>query len=143
MSVNIDRLRKAHAQGLTVGVRHENGALRTRLEIDDFIKKKDMFNLYLLALVDLQKYDNWKDRFSYFQIAGIDPSSKTGWKISLIHPGIHGKPYVPWDDVQPNDSTIIGDDLDKDLEGNPRYRTNPMAGYCSHGSNLFPTWHRK
>ncbi len=71
MSININGLREAHGQGLTVGVRHENGALRTRLEIDDFIKKKDMFNLYLLALIDLQKYDNWKDRFSYFQIAGI------------------------------------------------------------------------
>lgn len=70
MALDIDGLRQAHADGLTVGVVHSNGALRTRLEIDEFIKHKDMANLYILALINLQKSDSWKDRFSYFQLAG-------------------------------------------------------------------------
>jgi hypothetical protein len=39
--------------------------------------------------------------------------------------GIHGLPYVPWDggDSQP-------------------VSTNGWEGYCTHGSVLFPTWHR-
>lgn len=35
--------------------------------------------------------------------------------------GIHGSPQVPWDGVQ---------------------STGPGVGYCTHGSNLFPCWHR-
>ncbi|KIW05630.1 uncharacterized protein PV09_03501 [Verruconis gallopava] len=38
--------------------------------------------------------------------------------------GIHGLPMVPWDGVN----------------GNPS--ANPPAGYCTHVSNLFLTWHR-
>ena len=71
MSTYIENLQESHAHGLTVGVVPENGVLRTRLEIDELIKRKEMFNLYLLALIDLQKYDSWKERFSYFQIAGV------------------------------------------------------------------------
>lgn len=37
--------------------------------------------------------------------------------------GIHGRPYLPWDDVQ----------------GAPGA---PNNGYCNHISILFPTWHR-
>lgn len=55
---------------MTVGVIPTNGALRTRLEIDEFIKQKDLANLYILALINLQKMDSWRDRFSWFQIAG-------------------------------------------------------------------------
>lgn len=36
--------------------------------------------------------------------------------------GIHGLPYEPWD--------------------NAFGVTTQKAGYCTHGSNLFPTWHR-
>lgn len=46
-----------------------------------------------------------KDQLSWFQIEGI-----------------HGLPYVPWDEAEV-----------------PIY---PGKGYCTHGSNLFPTWHR-
>ena len=70
MAVHVNNLRPAHEDGLTAGVVHDNGALRTRLEIDEFIKRKEMANLYILALHDLQKVDTWKERFSYFQIAG-------------------------------------------------------------------------
>jgi hypothetical protein len=70
MAVDVNSLRHAHEHGLTVGVIHTNGALRTRLEIDEFIKDKDMANLYILALINLQKLVSWRDKFSWFQIAG-------------------------------------------------------------------------
>jgi tyrosinase len=38
--------------------------------------------------------------------------------------GIHGRPYLPWDGV-------IGSGV-----------VDPTRGYCTHGSILFPTWHR-
>lgn len=41
--------------------------------------------------------------------------------------GIHGLPYVPWDGV-------TGDQ--------PFDPNNQWGGYCTHGSVLFPTWHR-
>jgi tyrosinase len=42
--------------------------------------------------------------------------------------GIHGLPYVPWDDA-------TGDQpWDPD--------SGTWGGYCTHGSVLFPTWHR-
>jgi len=40
------------------------------------------------------------------------------WEIS----GIHGRPYQGW-----NNEAATG---------------NPNSGYCTHGSTLFPTWHR-
>jgi tyrosinase len=42
--------------------------------------------------------------------------------------GIHGLPNIPWDGVT----------------GNPPFnpQSNQWGGYCTHGSVLFPTWHR-
>jgi tyrosinase len=41
--------------------------------------------------------------------------------------GIHGLPYIPWDGAI----------------GNPPFNPNAQwGGYCTHGSVLFPTWHR-
>lgn len=41
--------------------------------------------------------------------------------------GIHGYPFVQWGD-----------------SGNPTPPTDPdhFGGYCTHGSVVFPTWHR-
>ncbi|KAF2735384.1 Di-copper centre-containing protein [Polyplosphaeria fusca] len=36
--------------------------------------------------------------------------------------GIHGRPYIAWDSVQA--------------------ASGGSGGYCTHGSNIFPTWHR-
>jgi tyrosinase len=144
MAVNFDRLRRAHEDGLTVGVIHANGALRTRLEIDEFIKEKDMANLYILALINLQKMDSWRDKFSYFQIAGkCSQDGRDATDLALTFVGIHGKPFIPWDGVRPDETTIIRNDLETDFEGRPRHQPNRASGYCSHSSNLFPTWHRK
>jgi tyrosinase len=40
----------------------------------------------------------------------------------LTSSGTHGRPFIPWDGVG------------RDPRGS--------NGYCAHGSNLFPTWHR-
>src|SRR5271155_4590938 len=56
--------------------------------------------------------------------------------------GIHGKPFIPWDSVHPDESTIIRKDLEI-VDGRPQHQPNPASGYCSHSSNLFPTWHRE
>jgi len=40
--------------------------------------------------------------------------------------GIHGLPYIPWDDAT----------------GEPFDPNTQWGGYCTHGSVLFPTWHR-
>jgi tyrosinase len=56
--------------------------------------------------------------------------------------GIHGKPFIPWDGVRPDETTIIRKDLEI-VDGRPQHQPNPASGYCSHSSNLFPTWHRE
>ncbi|KAI0342996.1 Di-copper centre-containing protein [Trametopsis cervina] len=77
--------------------------VEVRAKIEDFMEKEpEVFNLYILALDQIQRMDE-QARTSFFQIAGI-----------------HGMPYVPWDNVD-EESTY---------------------GYCTHQSVLFPTWHR-
>jgi tyrosinase len=60
----------------------------------------------------------------------------------LTFRGIHGKPFIPWDGVRPDETTIIRKDLEI-VEGRLEHQPNPASGYCSHSSNLFPTWHRE
>jgi hypothetical protein len=82
-----------------------NGSVPLRREIRDLQKDTTMWTLYILAL-DMLQYTNQSDLLSWYQIGGI-----------------HGEPFVPWDNVQP-------------LAG------NEQNGYCHHSSILFPTWHR-
>lgn len=86
------------------GGRGSDGSVPLRLEIRQLIKNTDQFNLYLLALYRFQNTDQSK-LLSFYQIAGI-----------------HGRPFVPWDNVQ----AAEGQD----------------GGYCTHSSILFATWHR-
>ncbi|KAK6539639.1 hypothetical protein TWF694_009845 [Orbilia ellipsospora] len=77
--------------------------IQLRQEWKTFAADADLLNLYLCGLEAMQAMDQ-NDRESYFQIAGI-----------------HGAPFVPWDNVDgPNTGT----------------------GYCTHASILFPSWHR-
>lgn len=87
---------------ITAGARGESGL---RHEIHDLQKDADAWNIYLLGL---QRFKNMSatDPLSYYQVAGI-----------------HGQPYVPWNDVGPCSNCTL-------------------AGYCTHQSTLFPTWHR-
>ena len=82
-----------------------DGSVPLRLEIRQLQQNTDQWNLYLLALDRLQNV-NQTELLSWYQISGI-----------------HGRPYVAWDNVQ----ATPGDE---------------QSGYCTHSSILFPTWHR-
>jgi len=85
--------------------RGQDGSVPLRLEIRDLQKNPDLWNLYLLGLARLQQSDQG-ELLSYYQLSGI-----------------HGRPYIPWDNVGPT-------------------QDGWSNGYCTHTSNLFPTWHR-
>ncbi|PVI07012.1 Di-copper centre-containing protein, partial [Periconia macrospinosa] len=74
-----------------------------RLEIRELQKNEDQFNLYLLALESFMAKPK-TDPQSYYQISGI-----------------HGRPFIPWNEPGP---------------------LKNIAGYCPHRSVLFGTWHR-
>lgn len=88
----------------------------------------DQWNLYLLGLKDFQEVDEG-DLQSYYQIAGKASSwcsrcqsfPRGMHQVSDVRKsGIHGLPFTAWNGV-------VGDQV---------------AGYCTHSSILFPTWHR-
>jgi len=85
--------------------RGSDGSVPLRLELRQLQQNTDQWNLYLLALDRLQNV-NQTELLSWYQISGI-----------------HGRPYVAWDNVQ----ATPGDE---------------QQGYCTHSSILFPTWHR-
>ncbi|KAF3097979.1 hypothetical protein TWF569_009000 [Orbilia oligospora] len=74
-----------------------------------------VYDLYILALRRTMTRSP-ADKNSWWQLAGI-----------------HGRPFVPWNDRKPGTK---GSDLRSDSVSS----TN--TGYCTHGSTLFPTWHR-
>ena len=133
MTIDTSHIEEATRRGVTTGVVLPGAVPRMRKEIDEFIKDADCFNLYLLALIDLERLPGthkneyygtrrpeWDAPFSYFQVAGI-----------------HGKPFAPWDGVTQESLGIRrhqGDDA--------VHQPSVQAGYCSHSSDLFPTWHR-
>ncbi|KAJ6437792.1 dihydroxy-acid dehydratase [Purpureocillium lavendulum] len=84
----------------------QNGQVPLRLEINDMQAKGgaawDLFLLSLRAMYGMDAYD----QRSWFQIAGI-----------------HGKPYVQWNNAGPR-------------------RATGWAGYCPHGEKIFLPWHR-
>ncbi|KAG4436593.1 hypothetical protein IFR05_007913 [Cadophora sp. M221] len=82
-----------------------NGSVSLRIEVRDLQKDSVAWTLYILGL-DLLQYTPQSDMLSWYQIAGI-----------------HGRPFIPFDNVQPKPG-------------------NEQAGYCHHVSILFPTWHR-
>ncbi|CZT13854.1 related to tyrosinase precursor (monophenol monooxygenase) [Rhynchosporium graminicola] len=82
-----------------------NGSLPLRIEVRDLEKDPVAWNLFILGL-DMLQYTPQADTLSWYQIAGI-----------------HGRPFVPFDNVQPKPG-------------------NENNGYCNHVSILFPTWHR-
>jgi tyrosinase len=85
--------------------RGQNGSVPIRMEIREMQKNADLWNLYILGLDRLQSVDQ-RELLSYYQLSGI-----------------HGRPYIPWDNVGPS-------------------ANGWSNGYCTHTSNLFPTWHR-
>ena len=79
--------------------------VQSRLEIRDLQNNVDQWNIFVLGLARFQQ-TNQSDITSYYSIAGI-----------------HGRPYIPWDNVPPAPGIA-----------------NP--GYCAHVLNIFLAWHR-
>ncbi|CAG8961788.1 hypothetical protein HYFRA_00006331 [Hymenoscyphus fraxineus] len=93
--------------GVHTGVDATTGYRPPRREINELALDKPQFSLYIQALNDMMNVDE-HNLTSYFQLSGI-----------------HGLPYISWDDVNP-------------ISPNSGLRT----GYCTHGNTLFATWHR-
>ncbi|KKY16976.1 putative tyrosinase precursor [Diplodia seriata] len=116
----------AQSQGRVAGLAStvSNGQpVPQRLEIDDLVKNHaEAFNLYVLALESIQK-DKYKEK---------TPAAMQNMKQGMLQDrmsyfevaGIHGLPNRPWDNV--SSKTMFRREI----------------GYCTHGSKLFPTWHR-
>lgn len=66
-------LDEAQAQGIVLGLNEVTGEVRDRLDIDELLlRHPETFNLYLLALADLQnEVTSNKDKMGWFQIAGM------------------------------------------------------------------------
>lgn len=69
----MDAIRQAQQKGMVLGLKDLSGSSPVpRLEIDELLlKKPDTFNLFLLALDELQGEKKTKDIMGYYQIAGI------------------------------------------------------------------------
>lgn len=106
------------------------GGAPNRLEINNFVKNDKFLSLYVQAL-----------RESIFAVSlyvmtdipcdlaelMFNKDSQDNVRSFFQIGGIHGLPYIPWDGVT----------------GNKPFNPNAQwGGYCTHGSVLFPTWHR-
>ncbi|KAH7124704.1 tyrosinase [Dactylonectria macrodidyma] len=81
-------------------------AVPIRRNIDTMYSTRGpQWDIYIRALLDMQR-QSATNQLSYFQISGI-----------------HGKPYIQWNNAGAGTS-------------------NGWRGYCPHGENLFLTWHR-
>jgi tyrosinase len=106
--------------GVQAGVT-ASGARPFRQNINTFQNAGPAWDLYILALETFTQMDP-QDLTSYFQIAGDTLCSHLASSSMLIGvAGIHGFPNIPWDGVSGSQAA---------------------AGFCTHNSILFPTWHR-
>lgn len=91
---------------ITTGAQGIQPSVAPRLESHKFVEDERFFSLYVQAMQLL--YDSKETEMdSHFQIGGI-----------------HGLPYVRWD------------------EAGPEQPVGVPAGYCQHSTVIFPTWHR-
>lgn len=66
----MDKLLEAHKEGVVLGLKGVTGVV-DRLDIDELLlRKPDTFNLFLLALKELQEDQDTTKLMGYFQIAG-------------------------------------------------------------------------
>ena len=66
----MDELTQAQTDGVIVGLKNVADVV-TRQDVDQLLlQEPDTFNLFLLALRDLQQDPNVTDIMSYYQIAG-------------------------------------------------------------------------
>lgn len=97
-----------------------------RLEINDFVKIEDQFSLYIQAL-GMSFYRQHTDILTSKLVpADVMYNAQQSDQLSFFQiGGIHGLPYIQWE----------GSGSTKPVAGS-------WGGYCTHGSMLFPTWHR-
>ncbi|KAK6357742.1 hypothetical protein TWF718_002050 [Orbilia javanica] len=72
-----------------------------------------VYDLFIIALRRTQVARSYTDKNSWWQLAGI-----------------HGRPFISWNGRAPGAPSSA---LKSEFTG---------TGYCTHGSTLFPTWHR-
>ena len=100
---NLDLKRQ---QNPTIAITGINAfGVQPRLEIRQLEANTDQWNIFLFGLRRFQHTDQ-SDMTSYYQIAGI-----------------HGRPYMAWNDVQAAEGV-------------------ESPGYCTHLLSLFLAWHR-
>lgn len=101
------------------GVNTPTGQRPFRQDFSTFKNSGPAFDLYILSLQQFQQ-QNQSALLSYYQVGGNAPLVLSSVWLLTNDEGIHGRPYIAWDGVQ-----------------------GPFqAGYCTHSSILFPTWHR-
>jgi len=104
------------------------GGAPNRLEINDLVKDEKFFSLYVQALRESHNIN-----LIHHLLTMIYPelmytnTSQSDFQSFFQVAGIHGLPNTPWDGA-------VGD---KPWDPNTQW-----GGYCTHGSVLFPTWHR-
>ena len=69
--------KEAQDNGYVVGL--QDGNVQSRLEIDEFVLDRDVLNLFLIALINLQQKD-YRDPWSWFQISGTNHAI-INWRI--------------------------------------------------------------
>ena len=114
----------SHANALAItgpqgGVNIATGQRPFRQEFSTFKNSGAAFDLYILSLQRFQQ-QNQSALLSYYQVAGDVPLHVSNIWILTNDQGIHGRPFIAWDNVQ----------------------GYFQAGYCTHSSILFPSWHR-
>ena len=102
------------------------GGVAVRLEINDFIKNDKFYTLYIRALRKVFSYDTSFMNLPTLMLELIQARNETLDQSYFGVSGIHGMPYVAWNGAQ----------------GSFAPGKWPFGGYCTHGSALFPTWHR-
>lgn len=118
VSKQMDDTNKGWAGGIQAG--NDGLKMVNRLEIREFYNLQGgrVYDLYILAL------RRTMDR------SGADKNS--WWQLA----GVHGRPFRPWNNRAPG-APGVATDPDQGL-----FQQFTGTGYCTHGSTLFPTWHR-
>ncbi|KAF7557568.1 hypothetical protein G7Z17_g592 [Cylindrodendrum hubeiense] len=99
--------------GIQDGLHPDKNELRkvpVRMEIDEWYQSDDPVHLNQKALFFP----------AFWRFSQMSPHEKLSWYQIA---GIHGKPYVAWDEA-------------------PKDGATKNEGYCTHASILFTTWHR-
>ena len=146
MASSIQELRAAQAAGLVIGTVVRPYIIPDhwpRKEIDEFITDAPVCNLFLLALERLQQMDD-NDPWSYFGISTIHGRPFTAWNGITQATAIRTAQFPAWDPALFANGNIPNEeDIDSRLWNRSTQREGKKdAGYCSHGSVLFPSWHR-